>query len=153
MMAVDYGNVYVAAVSMGANPLQTLKAFREAESYPGTSLILAYSTCIAHGIDMTTSMAHQKDAVSSGYWPLYRYDPREAREGFKPFHLDSRKPTTAFRDFAMKEGRYAMLARANPAHSEALLTMAQADINERWHFYEQMAGVERNVHATEEAHR
>jgi pyruvate-ferredoxin/flavodoxin oxidoreductase len=151
MMAVDYGNVYVATVAMGANPLQTLKAFREAESYPGTSLILAYSTCIAHGIDMTTSMAHQKDAVTCGYWPLYRYDPREAREGAKPLRLDSRKPSAPFRDFAMKEGRYAMLARANPTQSEALLNMAQADINERWHYYEQLAGVERNVNAMEEA--
>ncbi|MDG3006458.1 pyruvate:ferredoxin (flavodoxin) oxidoreductase [Paludisphaera mucosa] len=151
MMAVDYGNVYVATVSMGANPLQTLKAFREAESYPGTSLIIAYSTCIAHGIDMTTSMAHQKDAVSSGYWPLYRYDPRVAQGGAKPFHLDSRKPSTSFRDFALKEGRYAMLARANPTHSENLLALAQADITERWHFYEQMAGVERNVNPMEES--
>ena len=112
MMAVDYGNVYVATVAMGANPLQTLKAFREAEAYRGTSLLIAYSTCIAHGIDMTTSMTHQKEAITSGYWPLYRYDPRTAQEGSKPFHLDSRKPTTAFRDFALKEGRYAMLARA-----------------------------------------
>ncbi|AMV36819.1 pyruvate:ferredoxin (flavodoxin) oxidoreductase [Planctomyces sp. SH-PL62] len=150
MMAVDYGNVYVATVSMGANPLQTLKAFREAESYPGTSLIIAYSTCIAHGIDMTTSMAHQKDAVSTGYWPLYRYDPRTAVAGAKPFHLDSRKPTTPFREFALKEGRYAMLARANPTQSEKLLAMAQEDINERWRFYEQMAGVERTFNPMEE---
>ncbi|WP_206108077.1 pyruvate:ferredoxin (flavodoxin) oxidoreductase [Paludisphaera soli] len=153
MMAVDYGNVYVATVSMGANPLQTLKAFREAESYPGTSLIIAYSTCIAHGIDMTTSMAHQKDAVATGYWPLYRYDPRLAVGGAKPFHLDSRKPSAAFRDFALKEGRYAMLARANPTHAEKLLAMAQEDINERWHFYEQMAGVERTYNPMEDPSR
>jgi pyruvate-ferredoxin/flavodoxin oxidoreductase len=151
MMAVDYGNVYVATVAMGANPLQTLKAFREAESYRGTSLIIAYSTCIAHGIDMTTSMNHQKEAITSGYWPLYRYDPRAARDGSKPFHLDSRKPTTSFKEFALKEGRYAMLARANPAQAERLLELAQIDINERWHFYEQMAGIERTVSPMEEA--
>jgi pyruvate-ferredoxin/flavodoxin oxidoreductase len=153
MMAVDYGNVYVATVAMGANPLQTLKAFREAESYPGTSLIIAYSTCIAHGIDMTTSMNHQKEAITSGYWPLYRYDPRAAVDGAKPFHLDSRKPTTSFREFALKEGRYAMLARANPSQAERLLELAQKDINERWHFYEQMAGIERTVSTMEEAAR
>ncbi|WP_165234522.1 pyruvate:ferredoxin (flavodoxin) oxidoreductase [Aquisphaera insulae] len=153
MMAVDYGNVYVATVALGANPLQTLKAFREAESYHGTSLIIAYSTCIAHGIDMTTSMNHQKEAITSGYWPLYRYDPREAHDGNKPFHLDSRKPTTSFREFALKEGRYAMLARANPSQSERLLDMAQKDINERWHFYEQMAGIERTVSPFEELPR
>ena len=153
MMAVDYGNVYVATVAMGANPLQTLKAFREAEAYRGTSLIIAYSTCIAHGIDMTTSMTHQKEAITSGYWPLYRYDPREAHDGNKPFHLDSRKPTTAFKEFALKEGRYAMLARANPSQAERLLELAQKDINERWHFYEQMAGIERTVSPLEEVAR
>jgi pyruvate-ferredoxin/flavodoxin oxidoreductase len=153
MMAVDYGNVYVATVAMGANPLQTLKAFREAESYHGTSLIIAYSTCIAHGIDMSTSMSHQKEAITSGYWPLYRYDPRLAHDGAKPFHLDSRKPTTSFKEFALKEGRYAMLARANPGQAERLLDLAQKDINERWHFYEQMAGIERTVSPLEEAAR
>jgi pyruvate-ferredoxin/flavodoxin oxidoreductase len=145
MIAAAYGNVYVAAVSMGANPLQTIKAFREAESYRGPSLILAYSTCIAHGIDMSQSMEHQKEATTSGYWPLYRYDPRLARDGGHPFHLDSRKPSTSFRDFVMKEGRYAMLFRANPAHAERLLQMAQRDVEERWRFYEQMAGIERTV--------
>jgi pyruvate-ferredoxin/flavodoxin oxidoreductase len=145
MIAVDYGNVYVAQVAMGANPLQTLKAFREAESYPGVSLILAYSHCIAHGIQMSTSMSHQKDATASGYWPLFRHDPRLAGEGLTPFHLDSRKPTLHFREFAMKEARYAMLARTDPQRSELLLQLAQRDIDERWHFYEQMAGVERTV--------
>ena len=153
MMAVDYGNVYVATVAMGANPLQTLKAFREAEAYRGTSLLIAYSTCIAHGIDMSTSMSHQKEAITSGYWPLYRYDPRAAHDGSKPFHLDSRKPTTAFKEFALKEGRYAMLARANPAQAERLLELAQKDINDRWHFYEQMAGIERTISPMEEAAR
>jgi pyruvate-ferredoxin/flavodoxin oxidoreductase len=145
MIAVDYGNVYVAAVAMGANPLQTLKAFQEAESYRGVSLILAYSTCIAHGIDMTTSMSHQKEATACGYWPLYRYDPRLGGEGKHPFHLDSRKPTGSLKDFVMKEARYAMLARSKPERAEKLLRLAQHDVTERWRFYEQMAGVERSV--------
>ncbi|MBV8383151.1 MAG: pyruvate:ferredoxin (flavodoxin) oxidoreductase [Planctomycetaceae bacterium] len=145
MIAVDYGNVYVAQVAMGANPLQSLKAFREAESYPGTSLIIAYSHCIAQGIDMTTAMSHQKEAAATGYWPLYRYDPRLAGDGAHPFHLDSRKPSLPFKNFAMKEARFSMLARSNPAHAERLLELAQRDIDERWRFYEQMAGVERSV--------
>ncbi|MGE5756435.1 MAG: thiamine pyrophosphate-dependent enzyme, partial [Planctomycetaceae bacterium] len=145
MIAVDYGNVYVAQVAMGANPLQTLKAFREAESYHGTSLILAYSHCIAHGLDMTTAMSHQKEAASSGYWPLYRYDPRLAGAGAHPFHLDSRKPTLPYKNFAMQEARFAMLTRSNPAQAERLMQLAQRDIDERWRFYEQMAGIERSV--------
>jgi pyruvate-ferredoxin/flavodoxin oxidoreductase len=145
MIAVDYGNVYVAQVAMGANPLQTLKAFQEAESYRGTSLILAYSHCIAQGCEMSTAMGHQKEAAASGYWPLYRYDPRLGGPGKHPFHLDSRKPTLPFKEFAMKEARYAMLTRSNPTRAERLLALAQRDIDERWHFYEQMAGVERAV--------
>jgi pyruvate-ferredoxin/flavodoxin oxidoreductase len=145
MIAVDYGNVYVAQVAMGANPLQTLKAFQEAESYRGPSLILAYSHCIAHGCEMSTAMTHQKEAVASAYWPLYRYDPRLGAAGQHPFHLDSRKPTLPVKEFAMKEARYAMLARANPAHAEQLMTLAQRDVEDRWRFYEQMAGIDRSV--------
>ncbi len=145
MIAVDYGNVYVAQVAMGAQPLQTIKAFQEAESYRGTSLILAYSHCIAHGIDMSTAMSHQKEAMNSGYWPLFRYDPRTGGNGAHPFKLDSRKPTLPFKEFAMKEARYAMLSRINPDNAERLLGLAQRDIDERWRFYEQMAGVERTV--------
>jgi pyruvate-ferredoxin/flavodoxin oxidoreductase len=145
MIAVDYGNVYVAQVAMGANPLQTLRAFQEAESYRGPSLILAYSHCIAHGCEMSTAMGHQKEAVASAYWPLYRYDPRLGAAGQHPFHLDSRKPTLPVKEFAMKEARYAMLARANPAHAEQLMALAQRDADERWRFYEHMAGIERNV--------
>ncbi len=147
MIAVDYGNVYVAQVAMGANPLQTLRAFQEAESYRGPALIIAYSHCIAHGIEMRTAMGHQKEAASCGYWPLYRYDPRLGGEGKHPFHLDSHRPTAPFKDFAMKEARFAMLARSNPVRAEQLLALAQNDINERWHFYEQMAGVERSAPA------
>ncbi len=148
MIAVDYGNVYVAQVAMGGNPLQTLKAFEEAESYRGPSLILAYSHCIAHGCEMSTAMSHQKEAVASGYWPLYRFDPRQSGQGKHPFHLDSHTPTLPLRTFALKEARYAMLARANPEHAEQLLSQAQRDIENRWRFYEQMAGVERDFPAS-----
>ncbi|TWU29753.1 pyruvate:ferredoxin (flavodoxin) oxidoreductase [Bythopirellula polymerisocia] len=145
MLAVSYGNVYVAQIAMGANPAQTIRAFAEAESYPGPSLILAYSHCIAHGINMTTSMTHQKDAVQSAFWPLYRYDPREARADGQPFHLDSRAPRMTFRDFAMQEARFGMLARSNPEEADRLFKLTQQDINDQWHYYEQMAGIERTM--------
>ncbi|QDU41045.1 Pyruvate-flavodoxin oxidoreductase [Maioricimonas rarisocia] len=156
MIAVDYGSVYVAQVAIGAQPLQTIKAFHEAESYPGTSLIIAYSPCIAHGIDMSTSMSHQKDAVGSAFWPLYRYDPCQAHDNGHPFHLDSRKPKITFRDFAMKEARFAALTRSDPDGARRLFDLAQKDIDDQWHFYEQMAGIERelsepvNQHSTRE---
>ena len=145
MLAVSYGNVYVAQIAMGSNPAQTVRAFREAESYHGPSLILAYSHCIAHGINMTTSMTHQKDVVQTGFWPLFRYDPREAQAGQHPFHLDSHKPTKRFQELAMQEGRFAMLARSDPEHAAHLFALAQQDIDDQWHYYEQMAGVERDI--------
>ncbi len=145
MLAVSYGNVYVAQVAMGANPNQTLKAFLEAESYHGPSLILAYSQCIAHGINMTHGMTHQKSVVQTGLWPLYRYDPRLAHGGEHPFHLDSRKPTIPFSEFAEQEARFAMVARSDPQNAERLAALAQKDIDDQWHYYEQMAGVERNI--------
>ena len=149
MLAVSYGNVYVAQVAMGANPAQTIRAFNEAETYHGPSLILAYSHCIAHGINMTTAMSHQKDAVHSGLWPLYRYDPRLAHQGLHPFHLDSSKPTIPFERFAMQEARFAMLTRSDPERARHLFELAQADIDDQWHYYQQMAGVEREI--TEES--
>ena len=145
MLAVSYGNVYVAQIAMGANPAQTIRVFQEAESYRGPSLILAYSHCIAHGIDMSTSMTHQKDVVRSGFWPLYHYDPRLAQHGEHPFHLDSRKPNMSFKDFAAQEARFAILAHANPERARYLFDLAQKDIDDQWHFYEQMAAVERVV--------
>jgi pyruvate-ferredoxin/flavodoxin oxidoreductase len=145
MLAVSYGNVYVAQVAMGSNPAQTVRAFHQAESYPGPSLLLAYSQCIAHGINMTTGMTHQKDAVNSGFWPLYRYDPRLAHSGGHPFQLDSRKPKTSFKEFAMQEARFAMLMRSDPEHGQQLFDLAQQDIDDQWHYYEQMAGVEREI--------
>jgi pyruvate-ferredoxin/flavodoxin oxidoreductase len=149
-VAMAYGNVYVAQVAMGANNMQTIKAFAEAEAYSGPSMIIAYSTCIAHGIDMETSMSHQKDLVSSGYWPLYRFDPTAVDAGEHAFHLDSRDPTIPFKEVAHKEARYAMLQRSAPEAAERLMAMAQNDIDDRWELYEQLAEIDRTPHPEHE---
>ncbi|HSN06622.1 MAG TPA: pyruvate:ferredoxin (flavodoxin) oxidoreductase [Candidatus Angelobacter sp.] len=146
LLAQAYGDVYVAQVALGANETQTVRAILEAAAWPGPSLILAYSTCIAHGIEMSTSMSHQKAAVTSGYWPLYRFHPSPA-PGAHPFSLDSKRPTTSLADFTGVETRYTALDRADHDRSEYLLSLAQADIDERWHYYEQLAGVERSLSA------
>ena len=143
-IARAYGNVYVAQVSMGANDLQTTKALLEADAWPGPSLVIAYSTCIAHGIDMSKSMSHQKDAVRSGYWPLYRFHPSEV-EGGKPFKLDSSAPSIPIADFVATETRFAVLQRTHPERAAQLAELAQADADERWHYYQQLAGIERTV--------
>jgi pyruvate-ferredoxin/flavodoxin oxidoreductase len=143
-IARSYGNVYVAQVSMGANDLQTTKALLEADAWPGPSLVIAYSTCIAHGIDMSKSMSHQKDAVKSGYWPLYRFRPSEI-EGGKPFKLDSSTPSIPIADFVATETRFAVLQRTHPERAAELASLAQADADERWRYYEQLAGIERTV--------
>ena len=143
-IARSYGNVYVAQISMGANDQQTTKALLEADAWPGPSLVIAYSTCIAHGIDMTKSMTHQKDAVKSGYWPLYRFHPSEIETG-KPFKLDSTKPSIPVADFVATETRFAVLQRTHPERAAELAALAQADADERWRYYEQLAGVERTV--------
>ncbi len=145
MIAMAYGHVYVAQIAIGAHPLQTIRVFQEAQSYHGPSLILAYSPCIAHGIDLSTGMSHQKELVNSGYWPLYRYDPRVAHQGGKPFHLDSKKPSIPFRQVAEKEARFSMLLRSQPERAEQLLQLAQRDIHDRWHYYEQIANIDRSL--------
>jgi pyruvate-ferredoxin/flavodoxin oxidoreductase len=142
-IAMAYGNVYVAQVALGANNTQVVKAIAEAEDFDGPSLVIAYSTCIAHGIDMSTSMSHQKDLVDAGYWPLFRYDPREVGEGKHAFRLDSRAPKLKFIDVARKEARFAMLERSDPAAAHKLLGMAQDDIDDRWQLYEQLAQIDR----------
>ena len=124
---------------------QTVKALAEAEAWPGPSLIIAYSTCIAHGIDMSTSMSHQAEAVKSGFWPLWRYDPRVDTPGEHPMQLDSKAATLPLKDFQAKEARFAMLARSNPDGYAELQGLAQADADERWRLYEQLAGVERRA--------
>jgi pyruvate-ferredoxin/flavodoxin oxidoreductase len=143
-IARAYGDVYVAQIALGANEMQTVRALLEAEAWPGPSLVIAYSTCIAHGIDMATSMTHQKSAVASGYWPLYRYHPSPA-EGAHPFQLDAKQPTIPLTEFALTETRFSMLARSDPERARHLLALAQADINERWHYYQQLTGEERSV--------
>ncbi len=138
MMAVNYGYVYVAQVAMGASDVQTLKAFREAESYDGPSIIIAYTHCIAHGIDLSRGLDQQELAVKSGHWPLYRFDPRLKEEGKNPFQLDSKAPTIPLSDYAYNETRYSMLIRSMPERAEMLMDEAQQFVNERWHKYEQM---------------
>jgi pyruvate-ferredoxin/flavodoxin oxidoreductase len=148
MIATAYGDVYVAQIAMGADMPQTVKALAEAEAWPGPSLVIAYSTCIAHGVDMSTGMSHMKEAVTSGYWPLWRFDP-STPDGH-PFHLDSKRPSIPLSTFANKEARFAVLARVDPDRAATLAGEAQRDVDERWHLYEQMAGVERGGDVPEE---
>jgi len=146
-IAMSYGYVYVAQVAMGANDAQTVRAFLEAESYAGPALIIAYSHCIAHGIDMAKGMEQQKLAAESAYWPLYRYDPRLRAEGKNPFQLDSKPPRIAFQDYALHENRYRMLKQINPQAADRLFSAAQEAILARWKYYQEMA----NPSAREEA--
>lgn len=139
LMAMSYGNVYVAKVAMGANDTQTLRAFLEAEAYDGPSLIIAYSHCIAHGIDMARGMQNQKAAVDSGYWPLYRYNPDEAAAGKNPFKLESKGLKIPLKDYAYLETRYKMLTKSHPEQAQKLIKEAQEDVTQRWKMYEKMA--------------
>jgi len=139
MQAMAYGNVYVAQVAFGAKDVQTLRAFLEAESYPGPSLIIAYSPCIAHGIDLSNNLRQQDLAVSSGHWPLFRYDPRRAAAGENPLHMDSKEPSIPYRDFASTETRFSVLFRTHPDAAELFLKQAQKQIRSRFHLYEQLA--------------
>ncbi|NLI00198.1 MAG: pyruvate:ferredoxin (flavodoxin) oxidoreductase [Chthonomonadales bacterium] len=138
-MAMNYGSVYVASVALGANDAQTVRAFIEAESYPGPSLIIAYSHCISHGIDMAKGLNQQKLAVDSGAVLLYRYDPRLAAEGKSPLQIDSKPPSIPLSDFIYTENRYRMLQQADPATAARLLAAAQADVQARWQMYQHLA--------------
>ena len=143
MIAMTYGSIYVAQVALGESDMQTVRAFVEAESYPGPSLIIAYSHCIAHGINMTKGFSQQqKSAVQSGAWILYRFDPRLADEGKNPLQLDSKAPTIPFEEYAYKETRFKMLAASDPAAAKRLAKLAQHDVSTRWHLYEQMAAMD-----------
>ena len=139
LQAIAYGYVYVARVAMGADPQQTLRAFREAEAYDGPSLIIAYSHCIAHGIEMRDGLDQQYRAVASGYWPLVRYDPMVRAAGGNPFLLDSPRPRIALADYTQRELRYRALANAHPAEAERLGILAQEAVDQRWDTYEEMA--------------
>ncbi len=143
MIAMSYGYVYVAQVSMGAKDTQMLKAFQEAAAYDGPSLILAYSPCIAHGLDLASGkgLEQQKLIVDSGLWPLYRYNPDLAAQGKNPLQLDSKTPKIPVSEFAYNESRYNMLLKTDEKRAEKLMSAAQADVNKRWELYEQMAAM------------
>jgi pyruvate-ferredoxin/flavodoxin oxidoreductase len=139
MMAMTYGNVYVASVAMGAKDEHTLKAFLEAEAYDGPSIIIAYASCIAHGIDMTTSMSDQRVAIESGQWLLYRYNPAKAEMGENPLSLDSRAPSRKLQEYLLQQTRFKILTKSKPEDAERLWKAAQKDVENRFHMYEYLA--------------
>lgn len=135
LMAMSYGNVYVAKIAIGANDAQTIKTLIEAEKFDGPSLIIAYSHCIAHGYDLKDGASHQKKAVQSGYWPLFRYNPDLALEGKPPFKLDSKDPIIPVGDYIGTENRFKMLFKSDPAKAKALAESLQRDVDKRWAHY------------------
>jgi pyruvate-ferredoxin/flavodoxin oxidoreductase len=142
LIAMAYGYVYVAQVAMGASDVQTLKAILEADAYEGPSLIIAYSHCINHGIDMRKGLDQQRLAVQSGVWPLYRYNPALADEGKNPLIIDSKDPVVDVQEYAYNETRYRMLMQSDEARAEALMKSARQDVAKRWELYQQMAAIE-----------
>ncbi|MBN2646137.1 MAG: pyruvate:ferredoxin (flavodoxin) oxidoreductase, partial [Desulfuromonadaceae bacterium] len=141
MISMTYGNIYVAKVSM-ANPAQCVKAFLEAEAYDGPSIILAYSHCIAHGIDMTTAVDECKKAVNSGHWPLFRFDPRLASQGKNPLQLDSKDPSISFEDYAYGENRFRVLKKSQPEVADRLMKQASKETAERYDLYKKLAAMD-----------
>jgi pyruvate-ferredoxin/flavodoxin oxidoreductase len=139
LMAMAYGNVYVGQVAFGAKDVHTLRIFLEAESYDGPSLIICYSPCIAHGVDLSNNIRQQELAVDSGHWPLFRYDPRRSEKGENPLKMDSKEPSIPYRDFASTETRFSVLERTHPEASERFLREAQQHIKSRYDLYEQLA--------------
>ncbi|MFH2001229.1 MAG: thiamine pyrophosphate-dependent enzyme, partial [Planctomycetota bacterium] len=142
MMMMAYGNVYVARVAFGASPNQALKAFIEAEAYDGPSIVICYSHCIAHGINMTTGVDQQKKAVNSGHWVLMRYNPDLIKEGKNPLQIDSKEPTMSFSEYAYSETRYKTLKRLNEEHAAKLMDRAEAATLFRSDLYRKMAGMD-----------
>ncbi len=142
LIAMTYGHIYVARIAMGANMTQTVKALLEAESYPGPSVVIAYSHCIAHGINMAKGLNEQKKAVESGAWVLSRFDPRRSLEGKNPLQLDSKEPTQDIGDYMYGQNRFRVLTRAKPSEAELLLGQARAGVQKRWSLYRQLAGLE-----------
>jgi pyruvate-ferredoxin/flavodoxin oxidoreductase len=151
-LAMAYGHVYVARVAMGAADLQTVRAFLEAESYDGPSVLIAYSHCIAHGINMTLGTQQQKRAVQSGYWALLRYDPRRAADGENPLRLDSKPPQIALKEYAYRETRYRILTLRQPEEAKRLLKLAQKDVEEQWKRLERLARPDEKAPAGEGRH-
>ena len=139
LLAISYGNIYVARIAFGANDRHTVNAIMEAEAYDGPSLIIAYSSCIAHGYDLLYSLEQQQAAVQSGHWPLFRYNPELVEQGKNPFSLDSRKPRLPLENYIYREGRYRMLTKSNPEAAERLLELAKTDVKTRWNQYEELA--------------
>jgi pyruvate-ferredoxin/flavodoxin oxidoreductase len=148
LMAISYGYVYVAKIAMGANPMQTMKALLEAEAYAGPSLIIAYSHCIAHGIDMVKGLDEQKRAVESGHWPLFRYNPSLADEGKNPLTLDSKEPTIPLEEYVYNENRYRVLRKTDPERAKQLLEKAQKMARDNYALYQYLA--QRHMTASEE---
>ena len=143
MIAVDYGHVYVAQIAFGADPKQTVRAMQEAAAHKGPSLLIGYSTCIAHGFDLTQTVDHMRSAVASGYWPLYRFNPALKGVGRNPMQLDSAAPSISFREYAETENRYRSLSKTNPEHVNELMEAAEADVAKRWQAVQRLAeGVE-----------
>ena len=138
-MAMNYGYVYVAQISMGANMNQCLKAIKEAEAYPGPSLIIAYAPCINHGINMSNSQLEMKKAVDAGYWQLYRYNPALAEEGKNPFTLDSKEPTGDYQAFLLGENRYAQLSKSKPEVAKKLFELNEKQAKERYEGYKKLS--------------
>lgn len=141
LMAMTYGNIYVARVAMGASDTQTLRAFREAEAYNGPSLLIAYSHCVAHGYDLARGMDQQKAAVQTGYWPLLRYNPELIASGKNPLQLDSKPPSMPLKKYIYNETRYTMLAQSKPETAQQLLELAEQDVKDRWRLYEHWASL------------
>ncbi|MCD6502103.1 pyruvate:ferredoxin (flavodoxin) oxidoreductase, partial [bacterium] len=139
MMAQGYGYVYVAQIAIGANPNQAVKAIAEAESYNGPSLIICYSPCIAHGIDMSKQLHEQKKAVDSGHWPLYRFDPRRTEQGQNPLKLDYKKPSIPIEEYMYGEVRYRVLKTTMPERAAKLAKLAQFDVDRKWNLYKQLS--------------
>jgi pyruvate-ferredoxin/flavodoxin oxidoreductase len=142
LLAISYGNIYVAKIAFGAKDAQTVRAFQEAEAYDGPSLIIAYSHCIAHGYDMKFGLEQQTAAVNSGHWPLFRFNPDLAGTEQNPFSLDSRPPTQSLESYIYREGRYRILQQSNPQAADRLLELAKKDVADRWVTVKQMAGIE-----------
>ncbi|MCW8964339.1 MAG: thiamine pyrophosphate-dependent enzyme, partial [Gammaproteobacteria bacterium] len=140
-LAMDYEHVYIAHVAYGAKDVQTLRAFNEAEAYHGPSLIIAYSPCIAHGINLEDNHQRQQLAVDSGHWPLFRYDPQKTAQGRNPLQLDSKPPSIPYRDFIETEIRFSMLWRTHPKEAEQFLEQSQQEVRHRYHYYQQLAGL------------
>ena len=139
LLAMDYENVYVAHVAYGAKDVQTLHTFIEAEAHDGPSIIIAYSPCIAHGVDLSNNHRQQQLAVNSGHWPLFRFDPGKIKQGQNPLQLDSKKPAIAYRDYIMTETRFNMLWHTHPQNAEKFLQQAQQEVDHRYHYYQQLS--------------